>query len=119
MADPAGFTLLPYTDTSGLEPEETSVYVTTLPKGTVLYRGVETTDKLYDDLYGVRTEDGSYCLPPEYNVFFYPFPFADVIVGNEGGYSHVLVYVTLRDIKLATFLSPASGRGPDYLLRYH
>jgi hypothetical protein len=107
MADPEGFTLLPYTDTSGLEPQETSVYVTTLPKGTVLYRGVSTVNKLYDDLYGVQTEDGSYCLPPEYNVFFYPFPFADVIVGNEGGYSHILVYVTLRDIKLATFLSPS------------
>ena len=120
MADPEGFTLLPYTDTSGLEPAETPVYVTTLPKGTVLYRGVETLDKLYDDLYGVRTEDGSYCLPPEYNVFFYPFPFADVIVGNEGGYSHILVYVTLHDIKLATFLSPSPmirgdrlhGQGP-------
>ena len=104
MADPEGFTLLPYTDTSGPEPIETSVYVTTLPKGTVLFRGVRTLDKLYDDVYGLQTKDGPYCLPPEYNVFFYPFPFADATVGS---YSHVLVYVTMHDIKLATFLSPS------------
>lgn len=104
MAEPEGFTLLPYTDTSGPEPIETSVYVTTLPKGTVLFRGVRTLDKLYDDVYGVQTKDGPYCLPPEYNVFFYPFPFADATVGS---YSHVLVYVTMHDIKLATFLSPS------------
>lgn len=115
MEAPEGFTLLPYTDTdtSVFGPTETPVYVTTLPKGTVLYRGVKTTDTLYQDLYGTQMKDGSFCLPPEYNVFFYPFPFADVIIKQDEGYSHVLVYVTLHDIQLAAFLSPSPMRRSD------
>jgi hypothetical protein len=132
MEAPEGFTLLPYTDTSGFEPKETTVYVTTLPKGTVLFRGINkppksgartveelraleeqsTLEKLYSDLYGIRTKDRSYCLPPEYNVFFYPFPFADASVADLS-YTHVFVYVTLRDIKLATFIFPSPMRQTD------
>ena len=95
MAVPDGFTLVPF--------EGQDVYVTTLPKGTVLYRGVDTTGKIAEDVFGVRTPTG-HCLPPNYNVFFYPFPFVDSTIKE---YSHFLVYVVANDIKLATFLSPS------------
>lgn len=106
MEAPEGFTLLPFTDTQRGEPVETPVYVTTLPKGTLLYRGVKTLDTLYQDLYGVQKDTKSYCLPPEYNVFFYPFPFADAAVADMS-YTHLLAYVTMQDIKLASFVSPS------------
>ena len=95
MTAPEGFTLLPF--------EGQDVYVTTLPKGTVLYRGVDTTGKIAEDVFGVRTPTG-HCLPPNYNVFFYPFPFVDSTIKE---YSHFLVYVVANDIKLATFLAPS------------
>ena len=94
-APPKGFTIIPF--------EGKDVYVTTLPKGTLLYRGVKTLDKIKQDLFG--TPDATqYCLSPNYNVFFYPFPFADSIVGT---YSHLLVYVVMNDINLATLISPS------------
>lgn len=92
---PEGFTLVDF--------EGEPVYVTTLPRGTVLYRGVDKLGTITEDTFGVRTPTG-FCLPPNYNVFFYPFPFVDSTIKE---YSHFLVYVVANDIKLATFIAPS------------
>lgn len=103
MAVPEGFEVVPF--------EGKDVYVTTLPKGTLLFRGVNDLSKIHEDIFGVLQGE-KYCLPPNYNVFFYPFPFADSAVGE---YSHLLVYVVMNDIHLATFISPSPMvRGDRY-----
>jgi hypothetical protein len=51
----------------------TKLLVKTLPKGTLLFRLVK---KLNDnDLRGVPLADGTRCISPNHNVFFYPNPF--------------------------------------------
>jgi hypothetical protein len=100
---PEGFTRIPF--------EGNDVYVTTLPKGTLLFRGVEDLSKITEDLFGVL-QGKQYCLSPNYNVFFYPFPFADSTIIR---YSHLLAYVVANDVNLATFISPSPMiRGDRY-----
>jgi len=100
---PDGFTRIPF--------EGKDVYVTTLPKGTLLFRGVEDLSKITEDLFGVW-QGKQYCLSPNYNVFFYPFPFADSTIIR---YSHLLAYVVANDVNLATFISPSPMiRGDRY-----
>ena len=55
---------------------EQDVQITTIPKGTLLFRAVSTIDRIREDIFGLRKGE-NHCLPPQYNVFFYPFPFAD------------------------------------------
>jgi hypothetical protein len=95
MAVPEGFKVVPF--------EGKDVYTTTLPKGTLLFRGVNDLSTIHRDIFGVL-QDETYCLPPNYNVFFYPFPFVDSAVSD---YSHLLVYVVIDDINLVTFISPS------------
>ena len=75
------------------------VYVTTIPKGTLLFRGVRTIDSIREDLFG------NGCLAPQHSVYFYPFPFVDVTVDK---YSHVVLYVVTSDIKIVVLISPAT-----------
>jgi hypothetical protein len=89
--------------------EGKNVYTTTLPRGTLLFRGVKDLSAIHEDLFGVLQGE-TYCLPPNYNVFFYPFPFVDSAVSD---YSHLVVYVVMNDIKLATFISPSPMKRGD------
>jgi hypothetical protein len=84
--------------------------VTILPKGTLLFRGVKSTEQLDDDIMGVkslnlRDYSSNTCVSPFYAVYFYPFPFADSLIHN---YSHYGLYVTTRDITLLCLLSPST-----------
>ena len=55
-------------------------YVTTIiPKGTLLFRGVSSIADLTGDFAGILSVNSTYCLYPNFNVFFYPYPFvADI-----------------------------------------
>lgn len=94
-----GFEIRPF---RGEENNVVPVYITTLPKGMLLFRGVSNVSKISEDLLGIRKADG-YCMPPQYNVFAYPFPFVDETVGT---FSSIVVYKLLRDVKVACFVSP-------------
>jgi len=54
-----------------------NVNIATLPKGTVLFRGYRGEQNIIDDYIGYNTEkDNKTIIPEDYNVFFYPYPFA-------------------------------------------
>lgn len=85
------------------------VYITTLPAGTLLFRGVPTIERLYDDLLGYSPSPSSpRTLENTYNVFFYPFPMVDKAVLELGkSYKTVIIHVLQRDVKIASMISPS------------
>jgi hypothetical protein len=85
----------------------TKIPIKTIPKGTLLFRIVEKPE---DDLRGVKLEDGTRCLTPNYNVFFHPNPF----VGNfalkgwiQNQQKLIHVYKLKNDIKILWLVNPS------------
>ena len=87
----------------GAENNMVPVYVTTLPKGTLLFRGVNDISKVKEDILGIKNTPTKYCLGPHYSVYFYPFPFVDETVS---AYKSVIIYQLIQDIKVACFINP-------------
>lgn len=82
------------------------IHTTKLPKGTLLFRGISALNSLPHDFLGVPTGKAGakvYCLPAEYMVYFYPFPFIDTIIGN---FSTYVIYVLTEDTEIGAFISP-------------
>lgn len=76
-----------------------------LPKGTLLFRVVP--DKT-TDFTGVKVEDGSYCIPPQYNVFFYFDPFsAEIFPEYLGDIPTIEVYKLKHTVKIVSMVSPS------------
>lgn len=98
----------------GDEKNIVPVYVTTLPKGTLLFRGVDDIEKFKEDILGIRKASTSFCLPPHYSVYFYPFPFADETVSS---YKSVIIYTLIQDIKVACFINPCPMSRADRNIR--
>lgn len=102
-----------YTLSSG-EKFETVI----LPKGTVLFRGMDLyTDKphpeyIFTDLFGSQDEDGYYCTDPYENKFFYPAP---LVSDSVNRYSIHSIYITNYDLEIILLLLPSelsrSSRG--------
>lgn len=84
----------------------TKLHVQTFPKGTLLFRLVK---RPLDDLRGVEREDGTRCLTPNYNVYFYPNPFAGKLALDKwlAEYKTVTVYVLTKDVKVLWLLKPS------------
>lgn len=88
----------------------------TIPKGTVLFRGlhIEETDnyrKMFSDLLGYYTE-GVFKTPPTQNVFFYPAPYVSQCVDN---FNIHCMYVTNYDLELFLMIRPSDiHRGDRY-----
>ena len=108
-----GFRLCPYQSIDIEESTDTAVrsavfpiHSTTIPKGTLLFRGLNSKTQLIDDFLGTTRKDNAqmvHCLSPTYGVYFYPFPFIDETVGD---YSVYAIYVLTTDIEVAAFISP-------------
>ena len=99
---PKGFEVrpVPYRD------EILPAYVTTLPKGTLLFRGVTSTGTMAEDMGGLFKRDSkTYCCNPNFAPYFYPFPFFDEVIGNI--YSHFIIYVLVTDVKVLCCIAPA------------
>jgi hypothetical protein len=75
-----------------------------IPKGTLLFRGMNSTATLTSDFAGMLVDDKKFCLNPNYNVFFYPFPF---IAATVAAYQYTVIYVTMRDLKLVNLILPS------------
>ena len=75
-----------------------------LPKGTLLFRGMNTTATLTSDFAGMPVDDKKFCLHENYNVFFYPFPF---VAGTVAAYQYTVIYVTTQDLKLVNLILPS------------
>lgn len=89
-----------------------------LPAGTILFRGERLPDpekgedlrNFYRDFLGtIDPTTKKFCIPPTYNVFFYPFPhvaFGANIYGER--FNAMQMYVTRKKVTLACMISPAT-----------
>ncbi len=87
-----------------------------IPAGTVLFRGERLPDpeegedlrNFYRDFLGSIGADGRFCMPPTYNVFFYPFPYVAFGAEDYGERFNALqMYVTRKKITLACMIGPS------------
>jgi len=76
----------------------------TIPKGTVLFRGMHNTSTITSDFAGNANGD-SFCIHENYNVFFYPFPF---VLESVAAYRYMVIYVTTRDLSLVNLIIPST-----------
>lgn len=84
----------------------TKLSVRTFPAGTLLFRLVQRPT---DDLRGVLLPDGTRCITPNYNVYFYPNPFAGKLALEQwlSQYKNVTVYILTKDVKVLWLLKPS------------
>ena len=84
----------------------TKLNIKTFPKGTLLFRLVE---RPIDDRRGVLLKDGTRCLTPNYNVYFYPNPFAGKMALEKwlAHYKTMTVYILTKDVKVLWLLKPS------------
>lgn len=87
--------------------------VKTIPKGTILFRLIKEPE---NDTRGVPLDDGTRCITPNQNVFFYPEPFSGKLTwetwlqskGNwVGGLKKIIVYELTHDVKILWLLLPS------------
>jgi hypothetical protein len=87
-----------------------------IPAGTLLFRGERLPDpeegedlrNFYRDFLGSIGADGRFCMPPTYNVFFYPFPYVAFGADDYGERFNALqMYVTRKKITLACMIGPS------------
>jgi hypothetical protein len=83
-----------------------------IPKGTLLFRGINSVESLVNDFAGIRKGNtNEFCLTANYNVFFYPFPFVANSVSED--YESIVVFVTSRDLKLINLILPSKFHRSD------
>ena len=78
-----------------------------IPKGTLLFRILKDQE---NDMRGVPVENGMRCLTPNFNVFFYPNPFAAQLAFEKylNDYDqYVYVYILNKDIKVLSLIKPS------------
>lgn len=81
------------------------VYTTILPAGTLLFRAIRGHHQIFTDFLGMpKPAERKYCLPLNYNVFFYPFPFVDDTIGEN--FKAMVVYVLVHDVEVACMINP-------------
>jgi hypothetical protein len=85
----------------------TKLEIKTIPKDTLLFRMVQNPT---DDLRGMSIGDGKRCLTPNYNVFFYPNPFAGPFAFEKyPEYKNMTMYIykLKNDVKVLWLLNPS------------
>ena len=87
--------------------------IKTIPKGTLLFRLTKNPE---NDVRGVPLEDGTRCIIPNFNVFFYPNPFAAELAFHE--YlsefdENVYIYILEKDVKVLFLLKPSTFHRGD------
>ena len=87
----------------------TSFQTLTIPKGTVLFRGLNYDKEsnymsIFNDLVGY-IQDKYYAIDPNMNVFFYPAPYVSDSVKI---YDIHIMYITQYDIELLLLVNPSN-----------
>jgi hypothetical protein len=91
------------------------IEVKTIPKGTILFRLIKHPE---NDTRGIPLEDGTRCITPNQNIFFYPEPFTGKLTwetwlkskGNwVGGLKTIIVYELTHDVKILWLLLPSKN----------
>lgn len=110
----------------------------TLPPGTVLFRAVKLPNMVptsyevkeriqkkekavlnfYRDFLGEPLDDGTMCLLPTHNTFFYPFPFIGFGLHDIGSkFTMMVAYVLVHPVTVVCAISPSDfvrGQGQRY-----
>lgn len=81
----------------------------TIPKGTLLFRGIQFSDLTPREHLKEFVNRGS-CIPPTKNVYFYPVPYAAIAINN---YNVHILYTTNYDLELLLLVRPAKAFKPD------
>jgi len=91
------------------------VNVTTIPKGTVLFKGYNETKQILSDYTGwYKTGEKYSYVWPNFNVFFYPYPFVvDEIDIVERSKITMVTYVLQNDVKVILGVLPSNNMRDD------
>lgn len=88
--------------------------VKTIPKGTLLFRILKNQK---NDMRGIPIENDQRCLTPNFNVYFYPNPFASQLAFEkylDKDYDpYVYVYILNKDIKVISLINPSKYSRAD------
>ena len=94
--------------------KHTELLVKTIPKGTLLFR---LTKSSKTDVRGVMKEDGTRCILPNHNVFFYPNPFVGKYALSEfvksKDFPEITVFILNHDVKVFWLLDPSKYSRKD------
>ena len=83
-----------------------------IPKGTLLFRSTNSVADLTKDFAGLPKENNEYCLFPNFNVFFYPYPFVSESVKK---YDYTCLFILNNDVKLINLIQPSPFTRKDRL----
>lgn len=88
-------------------------YTTIIPKGTLLFRSAYSTHDIVGDFAGipVKKKVNTFCIYPNFNVFFYPFPFVSESVSAH--YDKTSIFVLNNDVKLINLILPSKYTRKD------
>jgi hypothetical protein len=101
------------------EYKDVKVPILKIKKGTLLFRYVydipqdkKTIKSMLEGSFlGIKIDKESFCLPNQYNVFFYPYPYImdtnkylSIFKPKE---SHMVLFETTKDLNVALFLLPS------------
>ncbi len=96
-----------------IEYNGVKINIMLLEKGTILYRGIKKSQYPNTDFLGVFRDNsliddvGEYRLYPNYNVFFYPYPYVvDSVVFDI---TDILIYELTRDVKIIMGVYPSEN----------
>jgi hypothetical protein len=93
-----------------------------IKKGTLLFRFIydipkdnkKMEDMLSGSFLGINVSENSFCLPNQYNVFFYPYPYImdtnKYLFKYKPDDSQMVLFETTTDINVALLLSPSPFR---------
>ena len=85
----------------------TKILIKTIPKDTLLFRITRNPE---DDLRGVKLDDGTRCMTPNYNVYFHPNPFIGTLALKEyltNDQKSIHVFKLKNDIKVIWLADPS------------
>jgi hypothetical protein len=87
-------------------------YTTKLPKGTLLFRSVYSTSDIVKDFAGIPVQGTTtrFCIYPNFNVFFYPFPFVSESISN---YTYTNIFILNNDVNLINLIMPSEYSRDD------
>jgi hypothetical protein len=96
--------------------DKENVNVITLPKGTVLFKGFKSLDasKMLSDYLGWYKPNGEYSyIWPDFNVFYYPYPFVIDDINLIGTDIIMTTNYLRKDIKIILGISPSENARND------
>lgn len=89
-----------------------NISLITIPAGTILFRGIRIPEDplaFYTDYLGTPLPDGTLCLKPTHNVFFYAHPLVSFGVHRVGKtYDAMQVVVLVKDVNVICLMQPSA-----------